>query len=99
MLRLWGVKTPPYPATNPTACRAAVLLHQAAEDAGPAEMATGLSLPEFFFAYERPPVLEPTYDLDAWRAAERTIDGLVAYPAHMLARPDGWHWDTHPGER
>jgi hypothetical protein len=52
-----GVAHAPDPASNPTACRAAVLLHQ---------------------------------------AAETTIDGLVAYPAHMLARPVGWRWDTHP---
>jgi hypothetical protein len=76
-----------HPRANLTAIRAAVVLHQAIQDAEACDLDTGLSLPAFFFGFDpdRPPRFD-AIELPAARAAERAIDGLRAWPAGLFFR-------------
>ena len=75
----------------PDAARAAVLLHQAVEDARPEDLGTGPALPRLYWAFrpERPPAFEPSFGPGEWTAAEVRIGAFRAWPAEMLVRPPG----------
>jgi hypothetical protein len=83
---------------NPAAARDAVLLHQALEDARPADLASGPILPRIYWAFDagRPPLLEPTSSPEEWADAEVRIGRFRAWPAEMLVRPPGRRYDAHP---
>ena len=86
-----------YPRPNYTAIRAAVLLHQAIQDADAPDLATGPHLPEFSFGFDpdRSPTFDPI-DLPAAHAAERSIDGLRAWPAELFSRDGRTTLDRRP---
>jgi hypothetical protein len=76
-----------HPRANYTAIRAAVVLHQAIQDADARDLDTGLRLPGFYFAFDprRSPRFDPI-DLPAAEAGEQIIDGLRAWPAGLFFR-------------
>ncbi len=83
---------------GPDAARAAVLLHQAVEDARPEDLAAGPALPRLYWAFrpERPPAFEPWFGPGEWTAAEVRIGAFRAWPAEMLVRPPGQRYEVHP---
>jgi hypothetical protein len=72
---------------NYTAIRAAVVLHQAIQDAEARDLATGLRWPDFSFGFDpdRSPRFDPI-DLPAAEASQQIIDGLRAWPAGLFFR-------------
>jgi hypothetical protein len=87
------------PRVNATAIRAAVVLHQAVEDAGPGDVAPRLALPRFEYGFDpgRTPEFAP-----AGAAAPgdgREIDGLRAWPAGLFLGDDGRSSLTRPPDR
>jgi hypothetical protein len=73
------------PPINATAIRSALALHQAVEDADPADFAPGLDLPRFFYGFDpgSTPDFGPIHAAAA-AADERAIDGLRAWPAELF---------------
>jgi hypothetical protein len=88
----------PDPRRNPTAARAAALMHRAIEDAGRRELTSALDLPAFYYAFrpDRPPAYEAAIPPATWAARMVRIGDLIAWPAEFFARPTGRRWEGHP---
>ena len=78
--------------------RTVAVLHQALGDPEQGVGNPFVIFPQIYYAYarRRPPVAEPMVPRPVWEAAEVDLYGYRAWPAELLARPEGLRFTVHP---